>query len=152
MSIVTVKAAVIAKMRTIENIGMVEGRQGRTVQLPWEDATSDAVRPLWVVSLSRSGLAAGDIAKSIGAKCHEHLFQIRGYLPHNFDANTEGTFEAYLDAIRAAFKANPALDVCAQTFPPTIIENIFVQYGAEGGAVLCHYVLIELRTQEWVAD
>jgi len=147
MSVITVKAAVIAAMQEISNIGLVEGRDGRTEALPWEDATVDYPLPLWVVKLTGSE----HIKQSLGQKLDQHTFTIRGYFPHSFEADSEAVFDGYIAAIKEKFKADPALDVCAKTLPPRLLENDFVMYGAQTGQALCHFARIELQCQEWIS-
>jgi len=146
MSMTTVKAAVIVAMQTITDIGFVEARDGMTQGLPWEDATIAHPLPLWTVKLAQSEC----LKQSLGQKLMQHTYAIRGYFPHSFEADSESVWDGYIAAIADKFKSDPAISVCSKTIPPRLQENDFVMYGAEGGAVLCHYARIELQCQEWI--
>ena len=145
MSIVTVKAAIVSAMRDITNIGLVDDREGRMTGLPWD---AGDIKPMWVVSYKND--AQPGESPMLGAHIEEKVYSIRGYFPHYFEANSQATWDAYLDIIKDTFKSDPAIPICANTFPPLVRENSFVMYGGADSGVLCHFALIDFVTQEWI--
>ena len=140
MSMVIVRDALIDKL---ENVGLVEGRQGRTTGLPWTDGS---ILPLWTVTCIHSGLAPGVVQPMGGNKCFERVFRLRGFFPHLFDADSDTTWLQYLDTVMDLLSPQPALDICTQTTPPVLMENDFIMYGE----VLCHFAVFNFATQEWM--
>jgi len=148
MSIAITKAAVLVAMRAITGIGLVDGNAGRTEGLPWEVSTG-AVKPLWTVHLAKGAGLALDKPKLNGTMVLGYTWHIKGYFPFDFEASSEEAFDAYLDLVQAKFKSFKSLSTCSHTEPIQVLENDFVMYQGSGGAVLCHYALIELQTESW---
>jgi hypothetical protein len=151
MSIVTVKAAVITALRTLTSPGTVEGREGRTSGFPWDDTTRKDTQPLWTVKLKRSGIAPEEYAITLGQKTFEHVWNIRFYFPWNFEANSEGVVDSYIDQVMTLLKSDPAISVCVRSKTPTVLENDYVKFRTGTEELLCHFVLFEFKTQEWVS-
>jgi hypothetical protein len=147
MSAVTIKAATIDVLEALPDIGLVESRKGRIEGLPWEGGY---IKPLWEVSLVGSKLAPG-VQSSASNKCFERTLRITGYMPHNFDSDTESAWDVFITStLPDAFVSGSAINGCAKNSVLELLDNDFVTYKAKSGAVLCHYAVLEIRAQEWV--
>lgn len=147
MSIVLLQAAIISTLQEITDIGFVDDAEGRTDNLPWNGSD---VLPLWVVTVSGGQtLDSDDFPSTVSGTFREHQFEIKGYFPFNFDAQSGAIWNAYLDSVVEQLSPIPALDVCSFTEPPSLDENDYVMYGAADGAVLCHYSKLTFKAIEY---
>ena len=142
MSVRIVRDTIVETLSEITDIGIVEGRQGRKESLPWTNMQSATVLPLWTVTCVQSRWTE---PKTIGGKFYEHTFRIRGFYPHNFDADSDTTWTDYIDKVRDKLDVQPAIAICSMTDPPSLVQNDFVLYGD----VLCHFCLFDFRVEEW---
>ena len=131
--------AVVTELQKVTNIGLVEGKMGRRIGLPWETT----LQPLWAVTVAKESLSSRH--QPMGSKCWSIVLRIRGYFPHSFEEDSDTTWLTYLDAVTDKLSPEPAISICAMTEPPILVENDYVMYGD----VLCHFALLEFRVEEW---
>jgi hypothetical protein len=140
--------ALVVKLESLTDFGLIDTTLGRQEGLPWDVQPSEKPLPLWVVTAASGG--PGD--ESLGEIIKVRHFVIRGFFPLNLEAESGLKWTDWLDDLEAALTPNPALTVCAETRVPRLTEVGEVLYGSgEGGGVLCHFARFEFETTEFEA-
>lgn len=129
----SLKTDVEGVLKGIANIGLVED-EGRTESLPFPD-------PLWNVRYENGTVA---IMSGSDDQPADQVFSIRGYMPCAFGMKTSAKWDGLLDLIIDAFKAQKRFAGIALIQELATKENNYVMYGAAKGAILCHFVHINI--------
>lgn len=155
MSAATHRAALLALLQAVPAIGRVHDYQRyareesafRSLYV-YEPATGPSQLRGW--QISRVGVAERTVG--LGRVLNEHTWRIRGYMALRDADATETEFDALVEAIRAAFRADPTLGGASTAEP--IGDEDGVQMRDAGPVlfcgVLCHSALLEVQTREYV--
>ena len=84
---------------------------------------------------------------TLNSNLRTHTMVLRGYYSVDDSAATEKTFQDIIEAIAAAFKANPTLNGQAFSSDPLQVDSVGL---AMFGSVLCHVCELILTVQEEV--
>lgn len=145
------RAAIVALLRAVPNIGIVHERERfaaneqafRALYLYTPAGGSPAIRGWW---LRRTASATRRVnsARTLDV----HTWQIRGVMAFDDVAASEIVFDALIDAARDAVRADPTLG--GVTDPGPLDEDGGLQLVDAGpvrfAGVLCHGALLQLHT------
>ncbi|GAJ02770.1 unnamed protein product [marine sediment metagenome] len=84
---------------------------------------------------------------TLNSNLRTHTMVVRGYYSVDDSAATEKVFQDIIEAIAAAFKANPTLNGQAFSSDPLQVDSVGL---AMFGSVLCHICELRLLVQEEV--
>jgi len=99
----------------------------------------------WEISRVRVAETLETLGGGPAATDNKHTYAIQGYLGVNDAEASEKTFEALIEEIRAAFRANPTLNGAADGHDYIQAETIDTRMF---GSVLCHYAKLLLTVTE----
>lgn len=156
MSHAAIRDALGALIAAVPNAGQVHTRERyirdenkfRALYLFTPAGGQEQVRGWW---LRRTATAERGV--NVARNVETHTWQIRGYMALNDAANTEGEFDALVEAMRDAVRADPTLGgMCQQS--PLGDEQDGLQVLDSGPVlfcgVLCHSALLELKTWSYI--
>ena len=159
--VATIRAAILAKLQAVPGIGLVYDRERyakeerafrdlytQAVEINGEDA--DVVHGWWfrrTASIERS--------LGVGRNLDISTWAIRGYLGFDDARNTEHEFEALIEAMRDAFRADPTLGGATEQSPLRDSNN---QDGLQLvetspvmlAGVLCHSAVLTFTTWSYL--
>ena len=159
--VATIRAAILAKLQAVPGIGLVYDRERYAkeesqfrklytlgVEINGED--TDVLHGWWfrrTQSLERS--------LGVGRNLDISTWTIRGYLGFDDARNTEHEFEALIEAMRDAFRADPTLGGAAEQSPLRDSNNQDGLQLAETSPVwlagaLCHSAVLTLTTWSYL--
>lgn len=152
MTHAAIRDALGALIAAVPNVGQVHTRERyvrdeskfRALYLYTPAGGVEQVRGWWL-----RRVATSERSVNVGRNVETHTWQVRGYMALNDEANTEGAFDALIEAMRDAVRADPTLGgVCQQG--PLGAEQDGLQVLDSGPVlfcgVLCHSALLELQT------
>jgi len=155
MSLATHRAALVALIQAVPNIGRVHAyqryaREDSAFRAHYLHTLSGGAKQLRGWQISHVGVSETYVG--VGRTLNEHNWVIRGYLALDDAAATELTFDDLVEAMRAAYRANPTLGGLATGEP--IGNEDGIQKRDAGPVmfcgVLCHSALLTLQTREYV--
>lgn len=147
-----IRNAIVAKLNTVANIGRVHAYERYANQLAdlsalyaWNPGGGPAQLRGWFVR--RIGIRETHPSESLFRE--DITWQIRGYMALSDAAESELSFDALIDAIRAAFRADDTLGGAVDTC--WINEEVGIQLDDAGPVlfanVLCHSARLTLMTR-----
>jgi hypothetical protein len=155
MSLATHKAAIVALLNAVTNIGRVhsferyvrEEAPFRSLYLFTPAGGSEHLRGWWLRNTAISEMQLG-----VGRTLNEYSFELRGFMALKDADATETIFDELIEALRARYRLDPTLGGV----------NLAEPLGSEDGIqkddagpvtfcnVLCHSALLTLKTREYV--
>lgn len=155
-NLATVRDALGALFAGVPAIGQVHTRERympmeskfRALYLYTPDGGVAQVRGWWL-----RRVATQERTLNLQRVLNVHTWQVRGYMALNDDTNTEHEFDALIEAMRDAVRADPTLGgVCMQNPADDADDGLQV---VESGpvmfcGVLCHGALLEMKTWSYL--
>lgn len=158
MSHAVIRAALAALIAAVPDVGQVHDRErylreeGKFREL-YVYTPSNGIEQLRGWWLRRTATQESTLA--IGRNMEVHTWQIRGYMALNDAEASEHEFDALIEALRDAVRADPTLGgVCEQSPLADGDATDGLQVADSGPVlfcgVLCHSALLELRTWSYL--
>lgn len=142
MSESTIRAEIVSQLEEVSNIGTVVDRPGYLDG--WAQKSPDA--PLVVLAMPGGAEEEG---YGLGTDTFvRYGYQIRVFLPYNFERNSQAVFDLLIENIRAQFRLLTTLNSTAhhtKLMKKMPRDSEFVQLA---GGVLCHFAVLEYNIQE----
>lgn len=155
MSVATHRAGLLALISAVPEVGRVHdyqryARGEDAFRAHYMHTLPDGSTQLRGWQISHVGVAERLVG--LGRTLNEHSWVIRGYLALKDEDATELTFDDLVEAIRAAYRANPTLGGVATGEPIGDEDGIQKRDAAPVMfcGVLCHSALLTLQTREYV--
>jgi len=154
-----IRAAIVALHRAVPDVGIVHDRERylRTEEKFRELYlfTPAAPAPRQVRGWWWRRAATDERTVTIATSLAAHTWQCRGYMAFNDEAGSELVFDALIEALRDAVRADPTLGgVCAQNPHDDGDGTDGVQVVDAGPVtfcgVLCHSAVLQLRTWSYL--
>jgi hypothetical protein len=155
MSAATHRAALVALISAVPDAGRVHdyqrfAREDGAFRAHYVHTLPGGAKQLRGWQISRVGVDESLVG--VGRGLMQHAWVIRGYMALDDAAATELAFDALVEAIRAAFRADPTLGGLSTAEPIDGEDGIQM---SDAGAVmfcgvLCHSALLTLKTREYV--
>lgn len=148
-TVTQINAAIVALMNTVPDIGQVHGYERYARQLSEMLAlyqTGDQVRG-WHVRRA----ATREISPDVGRYVVDHDWQLRGFMSLSDADASERTFDALIETIRDAFRADDTLGGVVDTMITDERAGVQVQESTPVmfAGVLCHSVRLALTTRHY---
>lgn len=155
MSVETHRAAIVAKLLTVADIGRVHdlepwGRTQAEFEAAYLHTLPDGAQQLrgWFVRRVRTT----EVESAIGRVVNEHTWQLRHFMSLDSAARTEITFDLLVEAVRKAVRTDLTLGGAVQ--PPATSRATGLQLTDSTPAmfvgVLCHSATLSLTTAEYL--
>lgn len=156
MSHAAIRDALGALIATVPNVGHVHTRERyvrdenkfRTLYLYTPAAGQEQVRGWWL-----RRVATTEKSLAVGRNLEIHTWHFRGYMTLNDATNTEGEFDALIEAMRDKVRLDPTLGALCQQSPLgneqdglQVLDSAPVLFCG----VLCHSALLELKTWSYI--
>lgn len=158
MSVAAIRTALLATVAAVADIGQVHAHERyareeakfRDRFLFTPTGGTEQLRGWW---LRRT--ATRESSPSVGRTVNVHTWQLRGYMSLNDEAATELEFDALVEALRDALRADPNVGGFAEQGPLADGDNTDGPQLLDTGpvlfcGVLCHSAVIELRTWSYL--
>lgn len=147
----TTRAAIVAAMQAVPGMGAVHDRERYASQ-------AASLRALYVVQTETGEQLHGWYVRRLAFRVERNgaglrrvftTWQLRGFMALQDEAGSELAFDAVIDAVRAAFDADPTIGGAVQS---TLFEKeVGAQLTASGpvmfAGVLCHAADMTLTTE-----
>jgi len=146
MSLNTVRSEIKTILLGVDGVGTKVHdyvRWAKTVEDYLSLFRSDGLIKGWEITRD----STAEIKFTLNSNLRTHTMVIRGRYSLDDSAATEKTFQDVIEAIAAAFKANPTLNGEAFSSDPLQIDSVGL---AMFGSVLCHVCELRLLVQEEV--
>ena len=155
-SLAQIRAAIVAMHAAVASVGVVHNRE-RYAKTEAKFRELFVFTPAGGVQQVRGWwwrrVATAESSVSTGTVMNVHTWECRGYMAFNDEAASELEFDALVEALRDAVRADPTLGgVCEQN--PMSGEPDGVQVTDAGPVmfcgVLCHSAVLQLRTWSYL--
>lgn len=158
MSHSVIRAALAALIAAVPDVGQVHAyerylrEEGKFREL-YVYTPSNGIEQLRGWWLRRT--ATQERTLGVGRNMEVHTWQIRGYMALNDAEASEHEFDALIEAMRDAVRADPTLGGVCEQSPLTDGDDTDGLQVADSGpvlfcGVLCHSALLELRTWSYL--
>jgi hypothetical protein len=157
----TIRAVILAKMQSVPGMGQIHNRERYakeekafrdlyTAEFNVDGELVTQVRGWW---FRRSSTAERSLG--VGRNMEINTWTIRGYMAFSDEASSEHTFDALIEALRDAFRADPTLGGVCEQSPLRDANNLDgLQVQDVGpvmlGGVLCHSAALTYTTWSYL--
>lgn len=157
MSVATHRAAIVAALNTVAEIGLVHDHEpyGRTEadfrQLySWPDASGQLQVRGWFLQRTRTA----EVSPHIGRTINTHTWRLRCFMSLDQAGATELVFDDLVEAARQVFRNDLTLGGAAEPGPLGSASGLQVTDSGPAylAGVLCHVATLTLQTYEYLDD